>query len=601
MRTLVTGADGLLGSHIVRALLDAGQEVRALVQPGTTAPTLEGLNIERVDGDLLDPNSLATAVQGCERVVHAAAITDMGASREKTFEVNVEGTRHLVDASLAADVKRLIFVSSASAHAPGTLEAPGDEASPFPDAHRGLAYAESKHAAAELVRSAVRDRGLDAVIVAPTFMLGDHDWRPSSGEMLRQYLERGIPAVPPGGRNFANAADVAAGVVAAAERGERGETYLLGGENLPYAAFFDAVARAACAPAPRWVLPKSVMLGFGAVGSLVGALNPAHPPQLDLRLARVATLDAYYSSAKAEREVGYVRTPIALGVASELGALRRFGHLRDPHAEDLKGQVALVTGASRGVGLATARELSRRGAKVVMTARGADRLNASADLLSRLGGDVRAVVGDVALWEDAERMVQTAIDAFGRLDIVVNNAGVSMRGEFGDLSPEVCKDTIGTNLLGSVYVTRAATAHLAESRGHVVFISSIAGLLGLPSASTYCASKTALTGLAESLRLELGPRGVHVGVVHLGFTEHDPEKRILAADGELVLPDRPAHVTQADAARAIVRLVMRRSRRTVMTPVGKLAWFAHQLSPVAVEWAITQARSGRWGTYERFS
>ena len=110
-----------------------------------------------------------------------------------------------------------------------------------------------------------------------------------------------------------------------------------------------------------------------------------------------------------------------------------------------------------------------------------------------------------------------------------------------------------------------------------------------------------MTGLAEALRLELGPKGVHVGVVHLGFTEHDPDKRILAADGALVRPDRPAHTTQADAARAIMDLLRRRQRRKVMSPVGKLAWIAHRLSPAAVEWAIDKAASGRWGAYERFS
>ncbi|TNF23706.1 MAG: NAD-dependent epimerase/dehydratase family protein, partial [Deltaproteobacteria bacterium] len=353
---LVTGADGLLGSHIVRELLDAGHAVRVLVQAGSASPTLDGLEIARVTGDLLDPASLAAAVRGCDRVVHAAAITDIGAGRERTFAVNVDGTRNVVDACLAEGVGRLVFVGSASAHGFGSLESPGDETSPFPDAHRGMVYAESKHAAAELVRDAVAARGLDAVLVAPTFMLGDHDWRPSSGEMLRQYLERGVPAVPPGGRNFANAADVARGIVAAAERGERGETYLLGGENLTYGAFFEEVARHASASPPRWVLPGPVVLGFGAAGSLLGKLG-GKAPELDLPIARAAVVEAFYSSAKAERELGYVRTPIALGIASELGALRRFGHLREAHAGDLAGQVALVTGASRGVGLATAREL----------------------------------------------------------------------------------------------------------------------------------------------------------------------------------------------------------------------------------------------------
>ena len=602
MRVLATGADGLLGSHIVRALLAAGWDVRVFIQPGSAAPTLAGLDIERVEGDLLEGgDTLRAAARGCDRVIHAAAVTDVGAPRELMFRVNVDGTRNVIDACLVEGVGRLVFVGSASTLAPGSIDAPGDETGGFPAVYRGLAYAESKHAASELVREAVATRGLDAVILCPTFMLGDHDWRPSSGELIRQYLNRGVPVAPAGGRNFACASDVAAGIVTACERGVRGETYLLAGENLDYSTFFDMVARAAGGRSPRWVVPDRVLLGFGAAGSFLGKLVPGHAPRLDLPLARAAQVEAYYTSATAERELGYLRTPIEAALEAEIGALRRYGHLVEADAHELDGQVALVTGASRGVGFATALELSRRGAKVVMSARGEARLTASAARLRRLGGDVVAVTGDVARWEDAQRMVAAAVDGFGRLDIVVNNAGVSMRGDFADLSPEVCRDTIGTNLLGSVYVTRAATEHLARARGHVVFISSIAGLLGLPSASTYCASKGALTGLAESLRLELGPQGVHVGVVHLGYTEHDPEKRILAADGALVLPDRPAHVTQADAARAIMTLLQHRRRRAVMTPIGKLAWLAHQLSPSAVEWAITRARSGRWGTYQRFS
>ena len=266
-----------------------------------------------------------------------------------------------------------------------------------------------------------------------------------------------------------------------------------------------------------------------------------------------------------------------------------------------KDKVALVTGASRGVGYATARALATRGARVVITARGERRLEESRKKLAELGADVESVSGDVADWDDAQRMVRAATDRFGQLDILVNNAGVSMRGPFQDLSPEVCAQTIGTNLLGSVYLSRAAVDALVESRGHVVFISSIAGLFGMPGASTYCASKGALTGLCESLRLELMPLGVHLGVVYLGFTEHDPEKRILAADGSLVPPDRPAHHTQDYAAGLIIRMIEKRRRQLIMTPVGNLAWFVHRLSPGFIEKAILTAQASQWRVFKNFS
>lgn len=265
------------------------------------------------------------------------------------------------------------------------------------------------------------------------------------------------------------------------------------------------------------------------------------------------------------------------------------------------GKTALITGGSRGVGYATAKQLVSEGAKVVITARTKKRLEESRQKLIDLGGDVVSVVGDVGDRNDAEKMVQTTIDHFGRLDILINNAGISMRGKFTDLSVDVCERVIQTNLTGSVLLARAAVDHLIKTKGSLVFVSSIAGLFGLPGASIYCATKGALTGLCDSLRLELMPEGVHVGVIYLGYTEHDPEKRILAADGSQVPPDRPAHHTQAQAAQLILRMIKNRKRKLIMTPVGHLGAFVHRLSPSLVEGAILRAQASSWKIFKNFS
>ena len=268
---------------------------------------------------------------------------------------------------------------------------------------------------------------------------------------------------------------------------------------------------------------------------------------------------------------------------------------------DFMGKTALITGGSRGVGYATAAELARRGANVVIAARGVRRLESSRLELQRAGANVVAVCGDVSVWEDAQRMVAAAVDGFGGLDILINNAGISMRGQFRDLSPETCEQILSTNLLGVVYLSRAAVEPLVAARGSIVFISSIAGLFGLPGASLYCATKGAMAGLSESLRLELGPQGVHVGVVNLGFTQNDPEKRVIAGDGSWVPPDRPAHQTQAQAAVEIVRVVERRRRRAVLTPIGKVGQMAYRVSPALVEWAIGRAQASQWAVFKSFS
>jgi NAD(P)-dependent dehydrogenase (short-subunit alcohol dehydrogenase family) len=269
--------------------------------------------------------------------------------------------------------------------------------------------------------------------------------------------------------------------------------------------------------------------------------------------------------------------------------------------QDFAGKTALITGGSRGVGYATAAELARRGANIVITARGGERLASSRARLEAAGARVAAVSGDVANWSDAQRMVGEAITRFGGLDMLVNNAGVSMRGTFRELTPDTCAQVLNINLLGSVYLARAAVEPIVKARGNIVFISSIAGLFGLPGASVYCASKGALTGLSESLRLELGPLGVHVGVVNLGYTEHDPEKRILAADGSLVLPGRPGHHSQAEAARQIVALIAKRKRRAVLTSIGKEGGAANRLAPGFVEWAIGRAQASQWEIFKRFN
>lgn len=265
------------------------------------------------------------------------------------------------------------------------------------------------------------------------------------------------------------------------------------------------------------------------------------------------------------------------------------------------GKTALITGGSRGVGFASAKALVELGANVVITARGKTRLEDSKSKLERSGGNVVTVSGDVGDKEDAEKMVQAAIDAFGRLDILVNNAGVSMRGKFEELSVDMCSQVINTNLTGCVLLSRAAVPHLIRTKGSLVFISSIAGLFGVPGASIYCATKGALTGLCDSMRLELIPKGVHVGTVYLGFTEHDPEKRILAADGSSVLPDRPAHHSQKYAADLIIKMIQKRRRKIIMTPVGNLGAIIHRISPGLVEKAILKAQASQWKVFKQFS
>lgn len=328
MRVLVTGADGLLGSHLVRKLIERGDQVAALVQKGTEAPTIEGLPLERFQGDLLEKESgLKQAVSGCQAVIHCAAIANMWADRDLTWAVNLEGTRKVLEACIDEGAGRLVHIGTASSFAFGPLEDPGDETKPFSPVYRGMAYMESKHRAMELVQEYVNERGLDAVVVAPTFLLGAYDYRPSGGELVKQFIKRGMKYVSPGGRNFAYAGDVAGAAAAALEKGEAGEAYIAGGENLTYFDFFTRVARAYGIDPPRRVIPKPVVIAAGATGSLYNKVSGKRTP-IDLRMAKVSCYDTYYSSDKAKRELGMTETPIEAAIEESIDSLKEYGHIK---------------------------------------------------------------------------------------------------------------------------------------------------------------------------------------------------------------------------------------------------------------------------------
>lgn len=324
---LVLGGDGLLGSHLVRQLIEGGWQVRVLVHPRSDSPTLDGLDIDRRSGDLTAGDDLAQAARGCRAVFHCAAITDLWAPPGLVWEVNLHGTRRVIRACLDGGVERLVFTGSASSFQFGSLDAPGDEAGDFPDAYRGIPYMESKYRAMREVERAVAEDGLDAVTVAPTFLLGDLDFRPSSGELIRQFIQRRMLFTSPGGRNFAYAPDVAAALIGAFHEGVKGRRYIAGGQNLTYKDFFSRVAAVhGEVPAPKFILPGGAIVAVGAAGTLYGRIASKRPP-LDLRTARLSLCGTYYSPARAVAELGMPQTPIETGIQRSLDSLRSYGHI----------------------------------------------------------------------------------------------------------------------------------------------------------------------------------------------------------------------------------------------------------------------------------
>jgi NAD(P)-dependent dehydrogenase (short-subunit alcohol dehydrogenase family) len=252
---------------------------------------------------------------------------------------------------------------------------------------------------------------------------------------------------------------------------------------------------------------------------------------------------------------------------------------------NLNGKVALVTGSSMGIGKALAEELLRRGAKVMLNGRNPEKLARTAEALAAQG-EVGQVAGDVSDYAQAEAMVAATLQRFGQLDFLINNAGVATRGSVEAMSPEVLQQVIQVNVMGSIFPSKAALPALKASRGGVLFISSIASFHGLPFNSVYCASKQALRPFTESLRLEMREAGVYVGLAYVGFTENDPNKVIMDADGRRIyLENRQGIRKQSPETVARIlcdQLCQRRSVRT-LSFAGKALSVVQRFFPSLVD------------------
>lgn len=297
MICLVTGSTGFIGSNLCRALLAEGHTVRAFHRPTSTLRALEGLEVEHVLGDLTQPETIGPAVEGVEVVFHAAAYMG-GKHPGKQYAVTVEGTRQVLRAALEANVRRLVHTSSVAALGvpePGKPELLDEHHTwNFRPEHYPYGYA--KYQAELEVQKAVA-QGLDAVIVNPSMVFGPGDIYRQSSSILQAVAKRRLPAAVEGGINVVHIKDVVAGHLAAMARGQRGERYILGGENLAYLSFIQLVARAAGVPAPGLVLPGGLLRMLATpAGWLESFLNLPVPAEL----LHLAGSYFFYSTRKAK-------------------------------------------------------------------------------------------------------------------------------------------------------------------------------------------------------------------------------------------------------------------------------------------------------------
>jgi len=306
---LVTGATGLVGNNVVRQLLARDVGVRAIVRQtspvGDTA--LAGLAAERVAGGLGDEAALDRALEGASCVVHAAAFVHCGWRHgDEMREINVEGTRRIARAARRAGA-RLVHVSSVDAIGLRPDGTPADEETP-PGVMPECPYVVTKRDAEQAVLAEV-DRGLDAVIVNPVYMLGPWDWKPSSGRMLLEVAAGKGLFAPPGGNDFVDVRDVAAGIIAALEKGRTGRRYILGGHGMSYLDAWRVMARVTGRMQPLGIAPRPFVRLAGWVGDLAAAFR-RREGDVNSAATTMSMLDHNFSCRRAMNELDYSFRPI---------------------------------------------------------------------------------------------------------------------------------------------------------------------------------------------------------------------------------------------------------------------------------------------------
>lgn len=252
----------------------------------------------------------------------------------------------------------------------------------------------------------------------------------------------------------------------------------------------------------------------------------------------------------------------------------------------IKEKVVIITGASSGIGKSCVEVFAKQGAKVVFCARSLEKIKQIESNLKQQKLEAIAVKADVTSEKDCKHLIETAVEQYGKIDVLVNNAGISMRALFKDVELEVIKRLMDVNFWGTVYCSKFALPYLLESNGSIVGVTSIAGFHGLPGRSGYSASKFAMHGFLETIRIENLKNGLHVLIAAPGFTESNVRKSALTANGnpQGESPLKENGLMSAEAvAKAILKGIVKRKRNIILSFEGKFSVLLQRVIPKSLD------------------
>jgi len=326
MKALVTGATGFVGGAVARALIRAGVDVRVLARSQSDTQNLSGLPVERVEGDLLNPTSLRTALAGCQQLYHVAAYYALWAKDPSIFyDINVTGTCNVLTAARLAGIQRTVYCSTIGAiglPADGGL---GTENTPVSLDQMAGHYKRSKYLAEQEVLKFASE-GLPVVIVNPSAPVGAGDVKPTpTGQVIVDFMKGRMPAYIETGLNIVDVDDVAAGHLLAMEKGRQGERYILGCRNLMLKDVFDILSGLTGIKAPSLRLPRSAVLPLAYVNQWIANLT-GQPPRIPLEGVKMAKYRMHYDCSKAIRELGIPQTPPEAALEKAVQWFRSHGY-----------------------------------------------------------------------------------------------------------------------------------------------------------------------------------------------------------------------------------------------------------------------------------